>query len=250
MIHREFGQQFGLDIHYGMIEASAEDFCRLVTDFFQQGGEGLNVTVPHKARAAQFADSCSEVVQQSGVANTLGVSDAGIWCDNTDGPGLIKDLERNHDLSLAGKNILLLGAGGAAQGIFPSLLNAGPNLLAVNNRTQEKAQSLVDKHGHGTITRVVASDELNQTSWDLIINCTSAGLSTGKPELPDAAVTTKTVTYDLQYGDAAKPFCQWATQLGAAKVLTGWGMLVEQAAASFELWHGLRPDTSAMLGLS
>ncbi len=247
MIHREFGQQFGLEIQYGLIDAREEEFSNLVTQFFQQGGEGLNVTMPHKARAAQVADSCSEVVKQTGVANTLGVDDSGvIWCDNTDGVGLITDLQKNHGVSLAEKKILLLGAGGAAQGIFPNLLKENPVLLGVYNRTQQRAHTLLSKFDHPQHAQVLGQDEIIATEWDLIINCTSAGLSTEDPLLPDTAISSHTVTYDLQYGDAAKPFCRWASGLGAAQVLNGWGMLVEQAARSFELWHGLKPDTSAM----
>ncbi|MEM7283296.1 MAG: shikimate dehydrogenase [Pseudomonadota bacterium] len=251
MIHREFGQQFGLDLHYGMIDATESDFFSTVREFFKQGGEGLNVTVPHKARAAEISDTQSDLVSSIGVANTLGLNSSGhIWADNTDGLGLVVDLTRNYAVEIQDKNILILGAGGAARGILLSLLQEEPKQLAVFNRTYQRARQLVLDLTDGSRAIVAGEQDLLDVSWDLIINTTAAGLNNQRPNLHESVINHETVVYDLQYGDAAKPLCVWAHELGAAKTLNGWGMLVEQAARSFELWHGLKPDTSAMLGMA
>lgn len=245
-IHREFGQQFGLDIHYGLLDVDETEFDTAVREFFLKGGLGLNVTVPHKERAARWVGQCSELAAQANSVNTIGLNNDGTsWGDNTDGPGLVTDLTQNHHISLKNKNLLILGAGGAARGVLPSLVDQAPQQMGIYNRSEEKAVALTQGYKKGV--NVMTLETLEDTSWDLIINATSAGLTGNTPSIPESIFAGHTVVYDLQYGPASRPFLDWATQMGVAQTLDGWGMLVEQAALAFYLWHGLSPSTHALL---
>lgn len=247
-IHREFGQQFGLDIHYGLLEASTDEFAQVAKKFFLGGGRGLNVTVPNKEYAARWVDHCTPRGIRSGAVNTLGTNkDGTTWGDNTDGAGLLKDLMRNHRVSIEQQSVLIVGAGGAARGVLAALIEQHPSVLAITNRTLNRAQELAVLFSSDGFVSVMDFGDTARGPWDLIINATSAGLHGHRPPLPEQAISSKTIAYDLQYGQAANPFCDWASKHGAQKTLTGWGMLVEQAALAFELWHGLKPDTRGLL---
>ena len=216
--------------------------------FRRAGGRGLNVTVPHKSEVAMLADTLSDRARTAGAVNTLVFEESGVFGDNTDGIGLMRDLQHNLGLQLEGINILILGAGGATRGIVQPLLAAKPKSLTIANRTLSRASALADHFGAYGDTTACRFDEVPEsTDFGLIINATSAGLKGESPPYPESAVKENTYCYDLSYGLNPTPFSKWAAQHGAAHSVMGWGMLVEQAAESFQLWRGMRPDTEPVL---
>jgi len=248
VIHRLFALQTGQDMQYELLQVSPEKLETAVRQFQRTGGKGLNVTVPHKSEVAKLVDQMSERASTAGAVNTIAFRGSEVYGDNTDGIGLLRDLSVNLGLHLEGANILILGAGGATRGIIGPLLEMQPAGLRIANRTLGKAQALADHfESQGPITacrfNVVPVDE----PYDLIINATSAGLQGDTPPYPEAAISENTICYDLSYGLNPTPFSIWAREHGAAKSVMGWGMLVEQAAESFNLWRGIRPDTAPVL---
>jgi shikimate dehydrogenase len=248
VIHRLFALQTGQEMQYELLQVTPEKLETAVRQFQRTGGKGLNITVPHKHAVLQLVDQISERAASAGAVNTLTFRDSEIYGDNTDGIGLLRDLNVNLGIPLQGSNILILGAGGATRGIVGPLLEMQPSALRIANRTIDKAQVIAEHFGrYGPVSACGFNMVPVSEPYDLIINATSAGLHGETPPYPEAAVSDTTFCYDLSYGLNPTPFSTWARNLGAAKSVMGWGMLVEQAAESFEIWRGVRPDTAPVL---
>ncbi len=246
-IHQAFAQQSGIAIEYVAIESRAGDFDVTLSSFARSGGEGGNVTLPHKQRAAELCNLLSARAKRAGAVNTLIKHGTGWLGDNTDGAGLVRDLTDRHGLDLRGRRTLMLGAGGAARGIAPALLDAGIGELFIVNRDSQKADALVDLLGvPGRVHSRYLDDLGSLGEFELIVNATSAARHGSLPTLPMSLVGPRTTAVDLSYGEAAIPFLAWARAANAHEAIDGLGMLVEQAAESFFLWHGVRPDTDAV----
>ena len=246
-IHAQFAQQTGQDLRYDALLAPLDGFEQSVRDFIAAGGCGANVTVPFKEEAFRLATQLTARARAAGAVNTLLFAEDSIVGDNTDGAGLVQDIENNLGFTLTGKRILLLGAGGAARGVILPLLDETPCSLVIANRTAGKARQLVDRfaaEGHGVI-RCSAFEQLATQSFDLVINATSAGLDNAALPLPDSIFASDCLAYEMLYGRETS-FMRQARQAGA-RVTDGLGMLVEQAAEAFFVWRGVRPDTAVVL---
>ena len=242
-IHAAFARQEGVDMEYVARDTAPEDFAAAIHTFGAIGGQGANITLPHKERALALCTEASDRARRAGAANTLTRRDGAWHGDNTDGIGLVHDLTERRRLDLRGRRVLMLGAGGAARGVSPALLDAGIGELWVVNRTAERADALADALGEpGRVHTRYWSDLGNLGAFDMIVNATSAGRG-GGIELPFSLTTSRTLAVDLSYGEAAVPFLAWARAAGCEHAFDGIGMLVEQAAESFAIWHGKRPDT-------
>ena len=245
-IHRMFAQQTGQSLSYEALLAPLDDFPGFVRQFFVEG-RGANVTVPFKEEAWRLAGQLTERARRAGAVNTLHKLDDGrLLGDNTDGIGLVRDLLDNAGVTLQNKRILLLGAGGAVRGVLEPLLSQGPTALVIANRTLARAEQLAEEFAELGPISACAFEQLDG-AFDVIINGTSASLAGELPPLGDALITAgQTFCYDMMYGAKPTPFCQWAMALGAHS-RDGLGMLVEQAAAAFELWRGIRPESAPVL---
>lgn len=249
-IHAEFARQTGQDMAYGRVLGDPEDFAGEVRRFFAAGGLGMNVTVPFKEAAWEIVDERSERAQSAGAVNTLILlPDRRLRGENTDGVGLVRDLSHNLGFEFRGKRVLLLGAGGASRGVLRPLLEAGPSRLVIANRTASRAVELAAAHRALGPLSGCGLDALAGQRFDLIINGTSAGLAGAVPAIPDECLATGGWTYDMLYADESTAFRRWGMRLGAGLALDGLGMLVEQAAESFFLWRGVRPDTAPVIAL-
>lgn len=248
VIHRLFALQTRQDIQYELLPVPPGQLESAIREFAETGGKGLNITVPHKAAATAVADQLSERATCAGAVNTLAFQDGEIFGDNTDGIGLMRDLTRNLRVEVRDTNILILGAGGAARGILGPLLGARPRSVTIANRNFRKARDLADAFSaSGDVSACRFRDVPASISYTLVLNATSAGLRGETPPWPENAVHADTFCYDLSYGLSPTPFSRWALERGAERVVMGWGMLVEQAAESFHLWRGIRPDTEPVL---
>lgn len=249
-IHSLFANQTRQQLHYEAIRVESGKLATAIADFLASGGKGLNITVPLKQEAWSLAQARSGRADRAGAVNTLVLEPSGKhFGDNTDGAGLVRDLLYNHGSTLQKRRLLLLGAGGAARGVIEPLLLEKPSLLVIANRTAGKAVDLARRFCDlGHIEGCGLEDVAGQ-SFDLIINATAASLAGKVPALPDSVVTPDSWCYDMMYADKPTAFMVWAQQLGAARCLDGLGMLVEQAAESFFLWRGIRPDTSPVIRL-
>ncbi|WP_102794824.1 shikimate dehydrogenase [Bowmanella denitrificans] len=241
-IHKMFAEQTGQSLHYAAILSPLDGFAESVSTFIASGGRGANVTVPFKEQAFKLVEQLSPAARQAGAVNTLIYQDGKLLGDNTDGIGLVKDL-LFHGVVLQGKKILIIGAGGATRGVVLPILEQTPASLHIANRTAEKALSLA-KHVP-SFARVTGSglNDIPDTSFDLIINASSASLSGDSPNIDAAYMVNKPVCYDMVYSKEDTAFNLWCQQQGASMTLDGLGMLVEQAAQSFYLWRGIMPDT-------
>jgi len=229
------------------IDASPEEFAAILARFAENGGRGANLTLPHKEAGLALCASLTDRARRAGAVNTLLHSDAGWHGDNTDGVGLVRDLTERHALDLRGRRTLLIGAGGAAHGVAPALLDAGIDDLFIVNRHPEKADALADTLGQpGRVHSRYWEDMKTLGTFDFIVNATSAGREQGFMALPFGIATPRTLAVDLSYGEAAIAFLAWARGAHCAQAIDGLGMLVEQAAESFQLWHGVRPATDAI----
>ncbi len=247
-IHARFAEQTGQHLDYTAEEIPLDDFKASVRNFFASGGKGLNVTVPFKERAWAIAEVRSVAAQQAGAVNTLYLNPQGkLLGDNTDGTGMLRDIISNHGGSIAGKQVLIVGAGGAVRGVLPRLLAEAPARVSIVNRTTSRAQTLADLFGSSGDLEVLGFDRLQGNTFDLIINGSSAGLAGELPPLPGTIVRSDTWCYDMIYGRGDTLFQRWAKDSGAGKALNGVGMLVEQAAESFYLWRGVRPGTAGII---
>ena len=241
-IHAAFARQTGQDMTYEAILAPPDGFAASVTAFIATGGRGANVTVPFKEEAFKLATRLSPRAEHAGAVNTLKFESNGILGDNTDGAGLVADLTRNLNRPLAGKRILLLGAGGAARGVIEPLLDQQPATLVIANRTVSRAQELAKLFGRGVIA---CGFDGTDGHFDVVINATAASLAGELPPLSPALFTADTLAYDMMYGRDT-PFLSFARSHGA-DTADGLGMLVEQAAEAFYVWRGVRPDTAAVI---
>ena len=246
VIHRLFALQTGQNMAYELLAVPPGELEQAVREFADAGGKGLNITLPHKTEALALADRLSERAERAGAVNTLDFRDGRIFGDNTDGAGLMRDLTRNLGLAVADLDILILGAGGAVRGILGPLLAAGPRSVTIANRDVAKARELANEFSARVPVSARKFREVS-SACSLLVNATSAGLKGETPPWPEAAVGPDTFCYDLSYGLSPTPFSRWCVERGAARVVMGWGMLVEQAAESFFLWRGLRPDTGPVL---
>jgi shikimate dehydrogenase len=247
-IHGMFAQQTGQNMVYRLHDVPPESFRKFVLEFFASSGRGLNVTLPHKLAAAELANELTPRAQRAEAVNTLAIRDGNsILGDNTDGAGLVQDLTQNLNIKIAGRRILIVGAGGAARGVIAPLLELKPSELTIANRTAERARTLAADFADLAKIATYAFDELPKEAYDLIVNATSASLSGEVPAIPFNVIGAHTVCYDMAYGARETPFVRWALEHGTARALQGWGMLVEQAAESFALWRGVRPDTAPVL---
>jgi shikimate dehydrogenase len=247
LIHRLFAQQTGEQLSYEALLAPLDDFVGYARTFFTEG-KGANVTVPFKEQAFALADSLTDRARRAGAVNTLKkLEDGSLLGDNTDGAGLVRDLTVNAGVTLKGKRILLLGAGGAVRGVLEPLLAEQPAALVIANRTVEKAEQLAREFAD--LGPVAASGfDWIDAPVDLIINGTSASLAGELPPIaPSLIQPGHTLCYDMMYGKELTAFNRWAAEHGAARTLDGLGMLVEQAAEAFALWRGVRPDSAPVL---
>ena len=243
-IHAAFGRQTGIALEYTAIDAAPEAFDAALAAFAAEGGAGANVTLPHKEHAATICNNLSERARRSGAVNTLVRTATGWDGDNTDGAGLVRDLTERHSRDLRGRKVLLIGAGGAARGVAPTLLDAGIASLYIVNRTASRVDALADALGEPDRVHPRYFDDIGALgNFDLIINATSAARGTGLPPLPGTLLAPRCDAVDLSYCEAAIPFLAWARAAGAHLVIDGLGMLVEQAAESFQRWHGVHPYT-------
>ena len=249
-IHSRFAALTGQNLQYTRQLVPLDGFAQAVRTFAQAGGRGCNVTVPFKLEAAQCATTRSERVQLAAAANTLVFQDGAIHADNTDGLGLVADIQRNAGVPLAACDVLLVGAGGAAAGVLGPLLHEGPRSVAVVNRTAARAQALVQAHTPlATLqkTELLALDmQALERDFDIIINATASSLAGAGVPVPAHVLRPGSLAYDIMYGAAAQPFLDWATRHGA-QPRDGLGMLVEQAAEAFALWRGVRPPSAQVL---
>ena len=240
VLHAHFAAAAGVDLEYRQLDAPPGEFAAAVRRFAAAGGRGLNVTLPHKAAALALADAASARARRAGAANWLAFADGAVRADNTDGAGLLRDLAAS-GLAPAGKRVLLLGAGGAAAGVLGDLLDAGPARLLLANRTASRARDLAARFPGA---EACGLEELGGEAFDLIIHATAAGREGAAPALPAGLRAAGAACCDLDYG-ADSGFLRWARARGCAAARDGLGMLAEQAAESFELWHGVRPDAAA-----
>lgn len=246
-IHAQFARATGQDLSYEAILAPLDGFTASIERFRESGGQGANVTVPFKEQAYALCNERSARATFAGAVNTLAFQHDAIVGDNTDGAGLVADLTRNLGLTLRGKRILLIGAGGAARGVIGPLLDYAPALLAITNRTAQRARELAQQFQLSTPHPLIGCgfDEV-EAEYDLIINATSASLAGELPDLPTRVFDTDFFAYDMMYGAALTPFLQLAQQHGA-RTADGLGMLVEQAAEAFYIWRGVRPETQSVI---
>jgi shikimate dehydrogenase len=248
-IHQAFAQQLGIALDYRAIDASPAAFADAVKHFFaNEEGHGANVTLPHKAAAFALADERSNAAMRAGTANVLTrLADGRIAAHNSDGSGMVRDITERHSVDLRGHDALLLGAGGAARGVAWPLLDAGVASLTIVNRSPASADALADAIGEPERVHTRYWEDLAEIgSYDLIVNATSAGTLGQSLSLPFSLAAPRALCYDLGYGQSAIGFLAWAHAADVRYAYDGLGMLVEQAADAFELWHGKRPDTESV----
>lgn len=245
LIHGLFARQFNIELVYLPKLVDSQNFIAEVRDFFDKGGSGANVTLPFKLDAFQLADSNTPRALKAHSVNTLSKEKELIIGDNTDGVGLVTDLVQNKHYPIKDKRILIVGAGGAVRGILSPLLAQQPKRVSIYNRTQSKARQLMDSFPDKAL-QAVSIDALEQQAFDLIINATSASLTHSRLQLPETVYSDRPFCYDLAYGDKPTLFVQQAQQQSLI-ASDGLGMLVEQAAESFFIWHHQRPDTKPVI---
>jgi len=249
-IHAEFAKQTNQDICYEAILAPLDGFAETVSRLVAEGYKGANVTVPFKFEAFNLATQLNLPAKQAGAVNTLSFVEGRVIGDNTDGLGLVRDIEQNLYKAIQNKCVLLLGAGGAAEGVFHPLLDAAPSMLFVANRSIDKAAAIIEKakalvHYNSINMMAVPFDALKSQKFDIVINATSTGLTDSTLPIPSQLFADGSLAYDMMYGRETA-FMAQAREAGA-QVTDGLGMLVEQAAEAFYLWRGVRPETKALI---
>ncbi len=251
LIHAAFAQATGQAMTYERLLAPLDAFASTVRAFAAAGGKGLNVTVPFKLEAFALAVHASPRATAAGACNTLKLEADGWHADNTDGIGVVRDLARNHGVSLAGRDVLILGAGGAARGIVLPILGEKPRSLSIANRTESRAEDVAARFSRDGMVTPVPVASLAGRSYDIVLNATSAGLAAAAAALPwpDGLFRPGAFAYDLVYGDGPTLFLRWAQAQGVTRMADGLGMLVEQAAESFRIWRGVLPDTAPVFEL-
>jgi len=250
LIHGTFAKATGQDLEYTRIEAPLDGFAAAVRAFRDGGGRGLNVTAPFKLQAYEIATERSEAARIAGAVNALRFDGDRIEAQNFDGVGLANDIERNLGLALAGKRVLLLGAGGATRGAVPPFLARGAREVVIANRTVATAQALARQFAAlGKVTPCGYADLAHERGFDLVLNATSASLTGALPPVPAGALANAALAYELAYGKGLTPFLRLARNAGVPRQADGVGMLAEQAAEAFLWWRGVRPDTRAVIDL-
>jgi len=247
-IHAAFAAQNGQDMQYRAVRVAEDGFERAASNFFSEGGCGLNITVPFKQDAFQFAARLSERAQRAGAVNTLSLAaDGVIEGDNTDGIGLVRDMVANLGWVVQGLRVLIIGAGGAVRGVLEPLLRERPREMLIVNRTAERAEQLAREFIDLGALEGGGYELIGERQFDLVINASSAGLSGEMPDLPPTLLTERSCCYDMVYGAEPTPFMRWAAHHAAWAVADGLGMLVEQAAQSFYIWRHVRPETRPVI---
>ncbi|MEJ2478897.1 MAG: shikimate dehydrogenase [Acidihalobacter sp.] len=248
-IHTQFAEQTGQALDYRAILVPVDGLAEAIADFRAAGGRGLNITVPFKQEAYTLADRLTPRAQRAGAVNTLCLTPGEpMLGDTTDGVGLLTDLQQNLGLSLAGRRVLILGAGGAARGVLQPLLEATPETLVIANRTASRAEQLAESFAGSGPAKGIGLNALGrEAAFDVLINATSTSLGDETLELPEHLAAPGAVAYDMVYGARPTPFLEWAAAHGAGLCADGLGMLVEQAAESFLLWRGVRPRTTPVI---
>lgn len=248
-IHTLFAEQTGQSLSYTAELAEVGQFNQAIKNFILNNGKGLNVTVPFKEDAWKCATKHSERALRAGAVNTLMLQqDGSLYGDTTDGIGLVRDLVQNHNIQIKGKDILLIGAGGAVRGVLEALMEQQPSSLLIANRTKQKAVQLANDFSDLGQLNGCGLDEMNDMSFDIVINGTSASLQGELLPLPGSLFRkNSSCSYDMMYAAQATPFMQWSANNGATKVFDGLGMLVEQAAESFYIWRNVRPETKQVI---
>ena len=241
-IHRLFGEKLGHKITYEKLEATENTFSAVVEEFFRSGGKGVNVTLPFKGLAYEFSDVLGAHAKKCGAVNTLSFSEDGrVYGESTDGVGLITDLN-NNNITIEDRSVLVIGAGGTAKSILPSIIEMSPKTIALTNRTKKNAESLRGAFLHLFQIDCILGENIDR-NYDLVINTTSSQLSNAVPSINSIAVKGAD-SYDVNYSWQQTLFQGWSSDNGSSTSLQGWGMLVEQAAESFSIWRGIRPETS------
>ena len=247
-IHELFADQTGEMISYEKIFAEENKFHQVATEFFKNAGKGLNITVPFKTNAFEFVDEHTNYAKHAGAVNTIILQEHGTYLGaNTDGIGLLRDLKKSLRIQIENKSILIIGAGGATQGIVEPLLNEHAAEILIANRTLSKADAIAAQFQNIGDIKTSGIDEIPKKPFDLVLHATSAGLRDQSIILPTEIIGSHTCCYDLIYYDTDTKFMQWCKNCGAEKVADGFGMLLEQAAESFYMWRGKRPDTTMAL---
>lgn len=247
-IHTLFATQTKQSLIYSTVLAEIGEFDQAVHDFLQHNGKGLNVTVPFKEDAWRCATKHSIRALRAGAVNTLKLEDNGdLFGDTTDGTGMVSDLLKNHNIQIKDKDVLIIGAGGAVRGVLEALLEQQPASLLITNRTTRKAVQLAKDFADLGNINGCGLDEINEASFDIVINGTSASLQGKLPPLPDTIFNNNACSYDMMYAAEATPFMQWSAQCGVKNIFDGLGMLVEQAAESFFIWRGVKPETKTVI---
>jgi shikimate dehydrogenase len=247
-IHGMFAKATAQNLVYRLFDIAPDTFRRDALRLFAGGVRGLNVTLPHKQAAAELVNELTPRAERAQAVNTIAFfKDTSLLGDNTDGLGLTADLERNLGINLANKRVLILGAGGAVRGVLGPLLERDLGELVIANRTPDRARKLAAEFADLGLISACGFADIEGPPYDLIVNATSASLHGEMPPLPAGLVSEETVCYDMAYGRGPTPFTSWGKSLHAGRTTKGWGMLVEQAAESFLLWRGIRPDTQPVL---
>ncbi len=249
LIHTAFARQTGEAMSYTALLAPRDGFSDSVRAFIASGGRGANVTLPFKEEAFQLADRRTSRAELAGAVNTLVFGDSGIVGDNTDGAGMMRDITVNLGFAVAGKRVLLLGAGGASRGVVGPLLEAKPATLVIANRTAAKAVTLAERFASLGPASGVGFSELTGKVFDLVINATSASIDGEALPLPSGLFATGSLAYEMMYGRGETPFLRFARGDGATRLADGLGMLVEQAAEAFFVWRGIRPDGAPAMAM-
>lgn len=246
-IHHSFAEETGDDIHYGLIEGEIGKFAETIDEFRQQGARGLNITTPFKLDAFEYAHELSDGAKAAGAVNCLKFEGDRVLARNYDGVGLVRDIVQNLGFPMEGRRVLLLGAGGAARGLVRPFLNESPAQFVIVNRTVEKAEQLAKMFAELGTVETSSYSALNDASFDIVINATSASLRGEMPELSAEAFGSGCLAYELSYAKGLTPFLKLAQRAGAGTLADGVGMLVEQAAEAFAWWRGTRPTTQDVI---
>ncbi len=247
LIHGLFAQATGQDITYTAIEAPLDGFRATVEAFRASGGRGMNVTLPFKLQAFEIATDPMESARLAGAVNALKFDGERIHAQNFDGLGLVNDIQRNLGVSLAGKRVLICGAGGATRGAIVPMAAQRPALIAIANRSADKAHGLKADFADHAALQTGGYEDLAGESFDVVLNATSTGLSQAELPLPAGVFAPGALAYELVYGKGLTPFLRQAQAAGVTQIADGVGMLVEQAAEAFEWWRGVRPATRPMI---
>jgi shikimate dehydrogenase len=247
-IHAMFARQTGQALNYRLFDFRPEELTQRIAAFFAEGGKGLNITLPYKVAAVACAGELTSRARHAGAVNTLAMrKDGTILGDNTDGVGLTQDLSVNQRVLVTRRRVLIIGAGGAVRGVLAPLLALNPEVVIIANRTADRARALATAFSQMGSVQGVGFRYIAGGPYDVVINATSASLTGEIPDVPVAVIGPETFCYDMAYGKGDTAFVRWCMELGCRAAVSGWGMLVEQAAESFRVWRGVRPLTGPVL---